>query len=96
MLKIAQTLKAIFSAIHPRQRQCSGTQLITFVLTGVRISGLAGKNVTEASFINVKTKSDIFTTKILFNFSAVAVTRENRDLVIFYRSLGLSLHKHCS
>ena len=47
-----------------------------FVLTGVRISRLAGKNVREASFINVKTKSDIFTTKILFNFSAVAVTKE--------------------
>ena len=71
MLKITQTLKVIFSAIHPRQRQYSGTRLIVSVLTGVRISGLAEKNVTEASFINVKTKSDIFTTKILFNFSSV-------------------------
>ena len=76
MLKITQILKAIFSAIHLKQRQYSGTRLIVSVLTGVRISGLAGKNDTEASFINVKTKSDIFTTKILFNFSAVAVTRE--------------------
>ena len=64
------------NAATRQSKEYSGTRLIVSVLTGVRISGLARKNVTEASFINVKTKSDIFTTKILFNFSAVAVTRE--------------------
>ena len=33
----------------------------TLVFTGVRISGLTGKNVTDARFIDMKTKSDIFT-----------------------------------
>ena len=32
----------------------------TLVFTGVRISGLTGKNVTDARFIDMKTKSDIF------------------------------------